>query len=134
MAYISLPWCCTHKNPPLYMRKILRGPYQNFWILPLMEVFRHVYMTNYSYSYYWKREVLWPFIYALTLMVHGWFYLSSFDPMSYLVVGFAYFECILMVCSFFISLELPLTLQKSTKWFIIVYPFHPSKGCDFWPL
>ena len=29
--------------------KILRGPYQNFWILILMEVFGYVYMTNCSY-------------------------------------------------------------------------------------
>ena len=45
--------------------KIIRGPFQNFWILPLMEVFRHVYMTNCCY-FYFRWFVAWGF------MIHYW--------------------------------------------------------------
>ena len=73
------------------------------------------------------------------MMVDGRSWLSSFNPASWLVVECAYFGFLLMVCSFFNSFESLCTLQECSKWFILVYPFHPSngplhplKGCDFY--
>jgi len=60
--------------------KILRGPYQIFWILTLMEVLRHVYMTNFSYIYFrlLKVEGAWSFLDDLIMIVGDWYSWSSF--------------------------------------------------------
>ena len=41
--------------------QILRGTFQNFWIPILLEVFRHVYMTNCSYFYFQWLKV-WSYV------------------------------------------------------------------------
>lgn len=60
--------------------KIIRGPYQKFWILSLMEVFyMYIWLTAPTFTPDdWKVEVVWYFIDALALMNGNWYSLSSF--------------------------------------------------------
>ena len=55
-----------------YNMKIIRGPLQKFWILPLMDVFRHVYMTNYSYIYFWLLRASSSMILHWCFHYDGW--------------------------------------------------------------
>jgi hypothetical protein len=114
-----------------YNGKIIRGSYQSFWILPLMEFFIHVYMTNYSYCYFrwlkaWSSMVFpWCFEYYgwwLILPIFFWYHELTGGLIFLLWI---YFDGISI-------LELSWVTTYSSKIFQVVYhclPFSPFQ----WP-
>ena len=67
--------------------KILRGLYQNFWILTLMEVFRHVYMTNCSYIYFWWLKGWGSMIFHWRFGFDGWWLILPILFWSHELIG-----------------------------------------------
>ena len=119
--------------------KILRGPLQKFWILQLMEVFVHLYMTNCFYIYFrWLKARgsmifhwlfyydCWWFIFPILFLSHeligGWIYLLwiSFDGIGifYLIWVVTYPSEVFQV----VYLCLPFSPFQ--------WPFSPFEG--FW--
>ena len=123
--------------------KILSGPYQIFWVLHIWMVFGYVYMTNCSYLLLLMIEGLK--LYNLLSMLWLWWLVIDLNYpilMSWVIWWLDLFGIgsLLMVCLLFNSFEFLSILQKSSNWFVIAYPIHPSndpftltKGCDFWP-
>ena len=72
--------------------QILRGLYQKFWILQLWRFFCYVYMTNYSYICFWWLKIWSCMIFYWCFSFGEWYKLSSFNIMSYLVVGFVFYR------------------------------------------
>ena len=120
--------------------KILRSPYQNIWILSLMEVFRHVYMTNYSYIYFRWLKVWGSMIFPWCFDYDVWWLILPIIFWSYELFG----GCICLLWIPFDGMfivELIWVFTYPSKVFQVVYhclpcspfqwPFSPFKGLWF---
>ena len=120
--------------------QILRGPYQIFWILPLMEVFRHVYMTNYSYIHFWWLKDWGSMIFHWCFGYDHWWLIF---PIVFLISWVNWWLSCLLWMTFdgMFIFELIWVITYPSKVFQVIYhclpfspfqwPFSPFEGLCF---
>ena len=141
--FVSLIRTCRIGSDPLCCEGFLplsTSPYQNFLILTLMEVSRHVYMTNWSYIYFLWLKAWGSMIFHWWFDYDGWSLIFPIPFWSHeLTSGWIFLLWIPFDGMFIVELIRDIT--HPSKVFQVVYPclsfspfqwpFSPFKGLWF---